>query len=261
MENNQKFEYFEDFGYKCFGPILKEFSIWLMSELNKENIKNVFFLARDGMMIKKSFDLLNKDNGIKSTYLYASRRSIIVPSLWKLNNTYDIFKKISFNSSVKLRYFLKKVGLEDIDLTAYMKKYELSYESTINLNLLEKEENFNKFLDEIFDIIKENSYNEYLNMKNYLDRMNVNGKIAVVDIGWHGTMQKALCSIVDNADIYGYYMGIIPNNKDNSIKQKGFIFDENNNENIYNKFRYFMGIFEFMFLAREGSTKKGTWKI
>lgn len=249
-------EYFEEFGYNSFGPILFGFTRWLIDELEKENISKVFFLARDGMMIKKAFDILNSNERIKSFYLYASRRAIIVPSLWRLNKKEEIFNSITFNNVIKIRYFLKKVGLEDMDLTDILEKNGLHYNDEINITQLGKNKSFIKFLDEIFLIIKENSKKEYKSMINYFKEMNFKGKVAVVDIGWHGTMQKAISSVMEGIDITGYYLGVIPRGKDETIKQKGYLFDKGNNEELYKKFRNFINIFEFMFLAREGSTKK-----
>ena len=105
--------------------------------------------------------------------------------------------------------------------------------------------------------LKDNSKKEWYSLKNYFDKENVRGKIAIVDIGWNGTMQKAISNIIPELDIYGYYMGIVPeaclSKKDFA---KGFLFDENHGKNVYKRFHYFIEIFEFLFLAQHGSVKK-----
>ena len=82
-EDKKDLTFYFDFGYKNFGPILVGFSNWLNDEFKKKDIKKVFFLARDGYIMKKAFDYLYGDK-YNTKYFYASRRAIIVPSLWKL---------------------------------------------------------------------------------------------------------------------------------------------------------------------------------
>ena len=89
-ENTVELKYFHDFGYNKLGPLLLCFSNWIYNELNKNNINKVFFLARDGYIMKQAFDIVNKNPKIKSSYFYASRRSIIVPSLCKINKTDEV---------------------------------------------------------------------------------------------------------------------------------------------------------------------------
>ena len=255
MKNDYN-NYFRRFGYNCFGPILYNFSKWLIDDLKKKDIKKVYFLARDGMMMKKAFDLVNINTDITSYYLYASRRAIIVPSLWKVEKITDILNKITFNNTTKVKYFLKKVGLEEYNLTEILSKHNLNYETIIDIKNIENNHDFIEFFNEIISQIKNNSFSEFKSLIRYFKKMNFEGKVAVVDIGWHGTMQKAICEVIKNAEVNGYYMGVVPYKKNETINQNGFLFDKGYNEEIYEKFKNFTGIFEFMFLATEGSTKR-----
>ena len=55
-------------------PILLNFCFWLEEEANKSAIKNIFFQARDGLIIKKVFDKLTANSHFKTTYMYSSRK-------------------------------------------------------------------------------------------------------------------------------------------------------------------------------------------
>jgi len=253
MQENKIIQFFSDFGYEKFGPLLLIFSKWLQKELEKKQIKKVYFLARDGFIMKKAFDIVNDNKNIKSSYFYASRRSIIVPSLWKLNKADEILDVIAFNKNISIKSFLKKVGLDNYKKVEYfLIKYNYALDTSINLV---NSKNFKNFLKEIFPLIKENSKQEYISFQKYIEVEKFTGKVAIVDIGWFGSMQKALNNIVNDANVYGYYFGLIPDAKmcNDSF---GFLFDTNKNKDIYEKFHYFINIFEFLFLAQHGSVKR-----
>lgn len=250
--NIQKKEYFNTFGYECFGPILYSFSKWLLNKLKKENINKVYFLARDGKVMKRAFDIINDDNNIKSYYFMASRRSIIVPSLWKCPNINEMFKKINIPSKITLNDLKKRLGLDDVDIDSLLEEFNLEKEKKYDFEKLV--ENNQKFFDKIYPLIVENSKNEYMALKEYLTKMSFKDKVAIVDIGWYGNMQQALVNITD-ANIQGYYFGLRPNKK-NEIKTTGFLFDKNFNEDYHLKEFYFTSIIEFIFSATHGSVKR-----
>ena len=237
--NKKELNYYNNFGYKYFGPLLLGFSKWLLDDLQKKEIKKVYFLARDGYIMKKAFDAINNQN-IKSYYFYASRRSIIVPYLWKLEKPEKLFDAIAFNKRIKVKTFLKKIGLDDIKCDDVLNKFNLTIDDIINM---ENKENILPFLEEIFPIIQKNSKREWEAMKSYSKKNDFSGKVAIVDIGWYGTMQNSLEKLFENNDIYGYYFGLVPNSKIISKKYKGYIFSKKTNIELYSNMRYFINIF------------------
>lgn len=252
--NSSKIKYFSSFGYEKFGPLLLLFCNWLLKEVKAKKIKKVYFLARDGYIMKKAFDLINVNNDIKTEYFYASRRSIIVPSLWKLNDYDEIFNVIAFNKNITIKAFLKKVGLEDEKkIDSYLKQFDYEINTEIEMKNNFK---FNKFVKDIFPLIQKNSKEEWYSFQKYINAKDFKTKVAIVDIGWFGSMQSALNNLVEDTEIYGYYFGLIPDKKICLNNSYGFLFDTSKNIDIYKKFHYFINIFEFLFLAQHGSVKK-----
>lgn len=51
------------------------------------------------------------------------------------------------------------------------------------------------------------------------------GKIAIVDIGWRGTIQDNICRLFPEVDFYGFYLGLIPflNAQPQNALKSGFI--------------------------------------
>ena len=254
--NKEDKKYFSFFGYSYFGPIIYEFSLWLKNELERQKITKVFFLSRDGLILKNAFDIIN-DSNIKTEYFYASRRALIVPSLYKEKNPNVIFDKIKFDNKITLKSFIKKIGLNYKDVMEYIKRYNFNIDNNYDLKYLKENNEFQNFLQDIFPLVIKNAKEEYGCLKEYVKEKDFNGKIAIVDIGWYGTMQLALNSLFPDLNIYGYYLGLNPKSKIYNEKYyKGFLFDKNNNSEYYDIFYNFLLSFEFLTLARHGSLEK-----
>lgn len=253
-------DYFYRFGYKYFGPLLEDFCYWLLEDLCKNNIQKVYFLSRDGYIIKQVFDIINKNSDIKSYYFYASRRSITVPSFCDYNNVYEIFSRLTLPDKIKLESLIKRMGLEEYNLDFFLKKYDLKKSQEYSLEAMKNDNNFNNFFLEIFPYIKENSIVEKNNIMEYSKKNDFFGKVAIVDIGWNGTMQISLENLFEKNKIFGYYMGLNPNGaykkEKYSNRYKGFICDHKHNQRDYKKISNFISIFEFLFLAQHGSVKR-----
>lgn len=250
-DNNN--DYFYNYGFKFFGPLLYNFSKWIDQELKKEKIEKVFFLARDGKIMKEAFLKYKKNNDEYKniTYMYASRRAIIVPSFCEYSSINEILGSINLPKLIHLDDLLKRLGLDSYDANEITNKYSLKLDKEyVTKELIE---NNKEFLDELYPIVVNNSKIEKKNMLKYLKNIEFNNKVAIIDIGWFGNMQVALSKNTD-ANIYGYYFGLRPNKK-NGIKTKGCYFDKNINEK-YNYRQFSLNsIFEFMFTADHGSVK------
>ena len=250
--NCQNNDYFYRFGYEKFGILLYSFSLWLKQELNKRNIKKVFFLSRDGFILKKAFDLIN--DSISTKYLYVSRRSLTVPNLWKNSDYKTLDKNITVSNYFTIETFLKRLGEKPEKYSEVIKKYNLNLKDELNKKSFLDNKNLEEFYNDIKKNIVENSKEEYKLLKEYLNSNSFYGKIAIVDIGWHGTMQKNLSKMTDGSstNIYGFYLGqekIIEN-------ATGFLFNEFDNPLNKISLAGSFGLFESLFLGNHGSVIK-----
>lgn len=249
-------DYYWKFGYKNFGPLLYGFSKWIFNEITKKNIRKIFFLSRDGYIMKKVFEKIFDNNEYDIKYLYASRRALAVPTLWMLDTVEEMLNTSYIPDIISLRAIFKKIGLDINNYINEIKKYNFNIESYINM----KEDNAKLFslLNNLKNDIYANSKDEYDTLLEYWKQENFSGKLAIVDIGWFGNMQKAINRIVEKSkidiDIFGYYVGIVPDSMIDA--KKGYIFDRNKNEELYRREKNFNAIFEMIFLAPHGSVKK-----
>ncbi len=243
-------------GYEILGILLYGYTKWLIKQISKQKIEKIFFLAREGNLLKKSFDKINHTK-VKSHYLYVSRRSTRVSLLKDIEKVDDIFKIIKMRRIVDLKGFFINIGLNIEKYDSIIKKY--NYDLTTNVK---NEKNFTKFFEEIKHDIKENAEKEEKLLLKYLKQEDFYGKVAVVDIGWMGTMQNSLNNILkkDNqkVDITGFYMGQSTAAKefiDKGNKQISYLFDYKSNK-INKEIRGFLNLFESFFLAQHGTTIK-----
>ena len=249
------YDYYYHIGYEGLGPLLFGFIQWLNKEIEIESIRKVFFLSRDGQIMEAAYKKLNGKK-VEHKYMYASRRSLIVPSLF-LNPKLENIKKTMFWPRYgTISAFIKKIGLQPQTYTKRLSCLGLLLNKTYVYTDLFGTEKFQSFYNSIIDDVITNSKAEYVALLNYLNAIGFTGKVAVIDIGWHGNMQKALQRIAVHAgldvDITGYYVGMNPEGA-HSNTMKGYIFDYRKNEEAFYKERLFTCIFEMLFSANHGS--------
>lgn len=246
-------------GYKYLGPLYSGFNFWLYSKFDELNIDKVFFLSRDGNVMKKSFDSVY--SSFDSKYFYLSRRSITVPALAFVNTYEEMLELMNFKALKNISYKLikDKMGISGINLSTYENEFGFNDDTIFEGNNLDKNQEFKNFFNSVKDIIKTNSINEFKEFEKYFKKMDFCGNIAIVDIGWQGTMQKALELMIDkmgiHANIYGFYYGLKKENVLCNKKCFGYIFDNNDYSNYYKLFS-FGGLFEYFFSSSDGSVLK-----
>lgn len=184
---------YKDFGYVFFGPLFIKFFMWLENETKKNKNDKLLFLAREGYYFEKlyrDYCKFKHINPIKSEYFLASRRSVSVAALKTIDDVELLFTKY-YNGKLK-NLFYSRLGLEIDELD---EKIELPRDKDKCLDI------FRKYSKSYFKNIEEES-NEY---KTYAQKcMDGFHKIAVVDLGYSGTIQYYLSKLMNNK-FDGYY--------------------------------------------------------
>lgn len=259
--NSSNFYY--DFGYSNFGPLLYGFCLWLKENVKKNDIDNIYFLARDGYIIKKAYEMIfgEQDN---IYYLEASRRSLRVPYLSQKNSIDEMLEELPLPRQTNMIQIFDALGLELDIYSAKIKESGYSVERFYLREKVLKEEGFKNLISSIKDDIIANSISENEALKNYLKKNNFSKRNAIVDIGWGGSMQKYLRNIFntlpgyEDKELVGFYFGLTEKAKGklSSINTaNAYIFD-NYNYSSEELERPFVGLFESLFLEPKGSVKK-----
>ncbi|ARP39460.1 hypothetical protein [Vibrio syngnathi] len=94
----------------------------------------------------------------------------------------------------------------------------------------------NKVISRLFEdsefchIIESHCLKQRMLIKKYLgSKFNNSKKVALIDIGWRGTIQDNICRIFPDIDFIGFYLGLhkFINNQESNSKKNGYCFDLN----------------------------------
>lgn len=266
VENNHNCnlsQYYE-FGYKKFGPLLLGLVHWISAKTDSDELNRLFFLSRDGFIIKKAFDMCYPQRDIKTYYLEVSRKSLRIPILW-LDTSFDIIASmLSTSKLVSVNSLFDGLGLNIEEYQEVLLKCGLNKDMVFESGTLKD----NTVLKELYNLLQDDivkkSLEQYELLKQYLKQNEVCGKFGIVDIGYAGSMQRYLEQALDamnvEHDIQGYYAGVAAYHKKNveahrDMSMYGYLFDcKNSPEDIDNR-SGFVGLFEMLFLEQGGSVE------
>lgn len=253
IDNNESYYY--KMGYETFGPILYGFVKMLNEKI--DNKKKMFFLSRDGYLMSKAYDIIDSKN--KPVYFYASRRALIIPTLWQVNTLKEMLDKLYIRDYIKVENLFRKLGLDKEKYEKIVKKHGFKLTDSVKYNDLFVSPFIDMF-EEIKPIIHENSKKEYELLLAYMKQEGFDNESSLVDIGWNGNMQMAFknifLSLNQKDKVKGYYVGVLPESKNiGKINMNAFLFDPKTNTDIYICLKVINSIFESMFLAPHGSVK------
>lgn len=257
-ENNG---YFYNFGFERFGPVLYGFINWLYDDLKREKIEEVYFMARDGYIMQKIYKELGYDKEISARYFEASRRSFRVPRYSKYSSLSEIMEETPLLSLASVEQILDSFGLNPIQYIDIIKKYGYDLKSTLKRDTLVADKQFNNLFNEIKNDVFDNAKVEEASLLEYLNQFDFSKKIAIVDIGWSGSIQKNLLQTLNENEISnnitGYYMGLSKESVfklgKNGYQAKAYLFDCLNNNDDHDIEISFRPLFETLFLEQNGS--------
>lgn len=202
---------------------------------------------------------------MKTYYLEVSRRSLRVPILWKDYSLENLLTMLSPSMLIPIASVFDAVGLDVVDYLSLLEKYGFDRNSVIYRKDFLNNKQLKDLYSELSDDIKDVSLAEYANLKEYLKVREIEGKFAIVDIGWSGGMQRFLQTTLNEmgikAEIYGYYTGIAKYYKRNvsdgfALNMHGYLFDFMHNPSDKDCRNCFVGLYEMLFLEDKGSVEK-----
>ncbi|MBB5194459.1 HAD family hydrolase [Anaerocolumna cellulosilytica] len=252
-------EYYR-FGYETFGILLHHFNRWLKKDLEKRNISKIFFFSRDGKIMKAAFDTMYPESGLKEHYICVSRRSLRVPQLWFQSDLNSIVYGFPAAKYITMETFLINIGLEPDKYMKELKECGLTLSTVVKRSEISASESLVAFYGKIKPDMVANSRKEYDSLLRYLKANDFYGEVAVVDIGWRGSLQYFLQQITEQAGIpvnmHGYYISLSKDAKWD-LDIQGYVGNDAG-KNGCMVWKPFVGLAETLFMALEGSAKKYT---
>lgn len=197
----------------CLAFLIMSFTLWLGEQVRHRGACKVFFLARDGQILKRFFDMYAELIGwrIDSRYLLVSRASLY-PSLifTDAEAALDQFSQVWGDLPIAIA--VERLSLTFEEFGQGLKKHGFNSPDT-RLNS-SNVGSFRAFMREKWKLIQERNQEKHSSILSYLDQEKFlsDEDAVVVDLGWHLSLQKCLVSLTRSLriekPILGLYLGI-----------------------------------------------------
>lgn len=245
--NSIGLDYYQKLGFEAIGPILYGYCKWLDNELSKRKITQVYFLAREGVILNRAFNLYNSSKILNNKLIRVSRHATAIPQLYKSK---DLEELLSYLNVSRKGYSINKLlNSCNIATSSAISDIE-SHGFNLNSGVLTLSEKKSRLLFElIFPYIKNESLKQNAYIKKYLT--DFKGKVAVGDVGWKGTIQHSLENIFENVRIEGFYLGM---KGGKNVKAEAYLFDDRTNLDLESQIMSSVAMFETFFLSTDGTT-------
>ena len=256
-----KNNYFYNMGYIIYGLLLYSFTRWILENIGAEGTDKVLFLARDSYILQKAFVALS-ENRYDNDYFYVSRKSTFGMRLTEDYSVKNIVSKAHLRQGFLLEDLLKRIGAYTEKNVTLANNMDVNLNMPITLESVDKNEILNKYLYAVCLELKQRFLEEAKMFEAYtMQFIKKDRKISVVDVGWNGTAQKAIDTVLRknrlDIEIEGYYLAVNKedNGREKDIAVKGFLSNEDSTETQRIKIKAIMGLLEFFLSAPHGTTK------
>ena len=197
------------------GPVYIPYVIHIISDALQRGIKVLYFLSRDGYILKKIAEIF-PHNDLELKYLFVSRNSLLLPYLYKADK--DDFLNIFHKHSIcgeKVQTLLKKLFISSEDLI----KADVSFSYSVIQNKVQEDDFLELlFSGKLYEIWQKKAEDKYKVAIGYLvqEGLMKNNSMAFVDVGWLGASRLMINRLrkkinPDCFPIFTYYWGIRKN--------------------------------------------------
>lgn len=191
---------FKDFwqlGYCLWGGIIYSFLVWMVRETRSRNLDRLFFLARDGYLLKEDYlylkELCQGDDWPETFYLAISRRVVLIstyqdePDLDRIidvpyNGTFEQFLDDRFNIQVLEGDIHAKECVSIPGDSRKVREWIVSYRNQILTEIKSEKENYLA----------------------YISQFAINERDGLIDLWFYGNNQYYLSKIVGKS-LTGFY--------------------------------------------------------
>lgn len=247
-------------GYYGFGPLLLGYAKFVVESAIKDGIDRLYFLARDGKIMKEAYDIVSAayPSAPAAEYLLCSRRSVNVAKLKTASDVMDLLN-VDFAHRTTLGHLLiHRFGVNHGEIEqGLFDAFGVSWESRLTRADLPV---LRKFFTAAMPVILAVAQEERKNYLEYLETAGIfqDGQVAVVDIGYAGTMQESLYQLSDcRKKIGGYYLITFRAARkrltENGLAAKGYLADFVDRHDTYHPFCKHVPLYETLFSSADTS--------
>lgn len=207
------------------------FAKWILKSCEEKGISKVYFFTREGEFFKKVFDCVLKSGGassIKAEILEVSRLSTFSASIYDLNLE-ELKRMWSMYEHQSIHALLASLGLDLSIVEDVVRDYELDEWEVFEkpwmdsrVKALIGDQRTKKRLEAVFKKRRE-MFRKYCFEKGIDEKEKA--PVAIVDIGWRGSIQDNLAQIFPDIFFEGYYLCLAPflNQQPENTSKQGFL--------------------------------------
>lgn len=253
------------YGYSHLGPIFCGFVLGVLEKLQINPVDKVFFLAREGALFRDLYVKLAPSlmkHAPPHAYLYLSRKTVLLPASWHGLSRHNLHTILCNPKQKGLLSVANALSIPPGEFADIARRFDL--ESVDQPTHGRDKAWFASLLaDDAFQkTVASAARPARLLLRRYLKQEGFfgNRRVALVDIGWNGTIQNALQDAFgDEADspetlgLYlsyndGFHYGLDPE------EAVGILFDKRTHHYSQNVFALFEELFENAARAPHGTT-------
>lgn len=253
------------FGYRGAGPLTVGFCQWLEQSLRSDGMEHACFLMRDGELFFQIYQSLfgNDPGACTASRLDSSRRAMLLPVLGLAPAFVmpSILGGIGFRP---VREYVERLNVsaesfEQEALVAGFTSLEERIDGRLETTRLMKLFVQQRVLCAVLDRsnLERESLTAFLRQQHVLDH----SRVALVDLGWTGTIQKSLHvllrEIAPATRLTGYYMATFPDAEHANmpdLRRSSYLAQAGEPVPVYAKIQSFLNLFETVYTSAGGST-------
>lgn len=223
-----------DLGANVAGPVLCSFVFWVLQQAKLHDVRRLYFFSRDGQILLRIAESLNKrySLNLELRYLFVSRLVTNNSIVKKLTKDSLAWVKAD-NVILSVKVILKRLCFADSEIDEFQERglFECNdLDARLSKSDVDEFVDFvctNKFLSNYVEKKLNDcrdKFISYLTQEHLFDEVNS----AVVDLGWSGTIQDNIYSIICDVGVkkrlYGFYFGITKESIGNNYKH-GYLYN------------------------------------
>jgi predicted HAD superfamily hydrolase len=198
-----------NWGYSLVGPLLVSFAHWLLHKARADGVQRLYFLSREGRIIKDVYDCWceGEEDFPESDYLVASRRATGVAAISTLDDILEIARTVYYPNTLE-NFLITRYGLSlsDEQWEECARSFKMGRNALITVQNRQV-----RFLLPLLQALEPQivarAENEKAAFLCYLADKGMGRGVsqAVVDIGYGGSVQGYLNRLLSHK-VHGYYM-------------------------------------------------------
>ena len=252
------------FGYAAAGPLTTGYCQWLEECFRTDGMEHAYFMLRDGELFHRVYQTLFqlKAGACTASTLQASRRAALVPVVG-LATSFAVPSLLGGIGLRPMREYIDRLGISADPFLAEAKAAGFdSLEERIDGRI--DTQRLLNFVHQrrVMDALLAQGEIERVMLERYLaqEGLTAHSKVALVDLGWGGTIHKALHVLLrrcaPQTQVTGYYLATFPDVPHSVIPElslRSYLAHRGSPATVTRQIVSFLNLFETVYSSAEGS--------